>query len=102
MVGDSLLVMVVYALLLVSNVTAYSGNSDSGSSSASSQTEVITTLGQRILTKAIEKPPGYHDITPPKLMFTRPDGRPALYIETLNNPLPTSGIQTTTLLSSMC
>ena len=92
MVGDSLLVMVVYALLLVSNVTAYSGNSDSGSSSASSQTEVITTLGQRILTKAIEKPPGYHDITPPKLMFTRPDGRPALYIETLNNPLPVSGI----------
>ena len=56
------------------------------------QNEIVTTLGQRILSNAVAKPPGYHDITPPKLMFTRSDGRPALYIETLNNPLPGNGV----------
>ena len=56
------------------------------------QNEIVTTLGQRILSNAVAKPPGYHDITPPKLMFTRSDGRPALYVETLNNPLPGNGV----------
>ena len=54
-----------------------------------------TTLGQRITSTAISKPPGFHDIQPPKLMLSRSDGRPALYIETLSNPLPADGVPTT-------
>jgi len=52
----------------------------------------LTSRGQIILTDAPMKPPGYHDIAPPKFMTGRSDGRPALYIETPSNPLPTDGI----------
>jgi hypothetical protein len=65
-------------------------------SESSGEDEQLTTLGQRVLTDVASKPPGYHDVTPPKLMFNRGDGRPSLYIETLNNPLPSNGIPTST------
>ena len=54
----------------------------------------VTTLGQRILSNPVLKPPGYHDSTPPQILLSRGDNRPGVYIETKNNPLPADGIPT--------
>ena len=61
----------------------------------------VTTLGQRILDSPLLKPKGYHDSTPPKLMFSHPT-KPALKIEgpNVNRPLVLnvlSEVQTVTM-----